>query len=222
MYIPKMTLLKSKFTYLIAGITFLTSCGGSDKPGVEYAANMYHSVAYEPLSQITDKDAGLWVNSSGIEGRGEYYNSNPYNKSGMNMRLPVKGTIPRRAYLTTDSTADVYFVARTIPRDCVALSARILRSPLAKNDKLLSEGQALYVVYCSPCHGEAGKGDGLVGKKYGGVPASFSSGKYATLSEGHIYHVITNGYNRMWPYASQVNPEERWKIVQYVQTLQKQ
>ncbi len=54
---------------LIVGIsaaTFLAGCkAGGDNPGKEYAPNMYHSVAYEPLSQITDKDAGAWVNSLG-------------------------------------------------------------------------------------------------------------------------------------------------------------
>jgi hypothetical protein len=86
---------------LIVGIsaaTFLAGCkAGGDNPGREYAPNMYHSVAYEPLSQITDKDAGTWVNSLD-NGRGEFYNSNEYNPFKMNMRLPAPNTVRRNAH----------------------------------------------------------------------------------------------------------------------------
>ncbi|MBK8291183.1 MAG: hypothetical protein IPK96_09775 [Flammeovirgaceae bacterium] len=49
----------------VIAATFLAGCkAGGDNQGLEYAPNMYHSVAYEPLTQITDEDAGRWVNSS--------------------------------------------------------------------------------------------------------------------------------------------------------------
>ena len=55
---------KSFIIILFAGGIILAGCkAGGDNPGLEYAPNMYHSVAYEPLSQITDEDAGAWVNS---------------------------------------------------------------------------------------------------------------------------------------------------------------
>jgi hypothetical protein len=64
---------------------------------VEYAPNMYHSVAYEPLTQITDE--GIWCN--GLihldNGRGEYYNTNKFNPFAMNMRLPAPNTVRRNA-----------------------------------------------------------------------------------------------------------------------------
>ncbi len=85
--------------------------------------------------------------------------------------------------------------------------------------KTLEEGKVLYGRYCQHCHGEGGKGDGLVGKMYKGVP-SYSADAYKTMNDGHIFHVITNGKGRMWPHGSQVTPEERWKIVHYVHKLQ--
>ena len=78
-----------------------------------------------------------------------------------------------------------------------------------------------YERFCQHCHGEAGKGDGLVAKAYKGVPV-YSSDALKTMNDGHIYHVITHGKGRMWPHGSQISSENRWKIVLYVHELQKQ
>lgn len=135
---------------------------------------------------------------------------NKYNPGGLNMRQPAPGTVARgkqgyNMYLTTD-TAEV--------------AGTELINPLERTDKHLAEGKILYTRFCSPCHGEAGDGQGLVGQKFKGVP-SYSAGRVASLPAGHIYHVITNGRGRMMPHGSQVDPKERWKIVMYVQQLQK-
>jgi hypothetical protein len=82
---------------VVAIAIILGGCAAKgDNPGLEYAPNMYHSVAYEPLSQITDPSAGAWVET--LENReGEYYNSNGYNErvmnSKMNMRYPAPNSI---------------------------------------------------------------------------------------------------------------------------------
>ncbi|HLU90540.1 MAG TPA: hypothetical protein VKZ51_11955, partial [Cyclobacteriaceae bacterium] len=82
------------FAFLLGSGTCLLSCGASgDNPGVEYSPNMYHSVPYDPLSQITDED-GNWV-SSREDGKWEFYNSNPNNPHGMTMREPVPNTVRR-------------------------------------------------------------------------------------------------------------------------------
>ena len=134
---------------------------------------------------------------------------NKFNPGGMNMREPAKGTVARgkmgyNMYLSAD-TAEAAGVE--------------LKNPLAVNEANLAEGKVLYARFCAPCHGEQGDGQGLVGQKFKGVP-SYSAGRVATLPAGHIFHVITNGRGRMMPHGSQVNPEERWKIVMYVQQLQ--
>lgn len=166
----------------------LVACSNEKDPGLEYAPDMYHSVALDPYSQIKE---------------------NLYNPGGMNMRQPAPGTVARgkmgyNMYLSKDE-AEVAGVE--------------LKNPLEKNELNLAEGQVLYTRFCSPCHGDQGDGQGLVGQKFKGVP-SYSAGRVATLPEGHIYHVITNGRGRMLPHGSQVNPTERWKIVMYVQQLQ--
>lgn len=197
------------FTLLIAsGAILLIGCkAGKDNTGYEYAPNMYHSVAYEPLKQIADKEAGLWVNST-AEDIGEYYSSNPNNEFEMNMLEPVANTVKRGTYLPY-----------RIPKDSLTLAASIIINPLLDTKEVLSDGKVLYGKFCSHCHGTNGIDPGLVGERYAGVP-SFTSAAVKNVSEGHIFHVITHGKGRMGAHASQLNQEERWKIVRYVQTLQ--
>jgi mono/diheme cytochrome c family protein len=200
---------------LIVGIsaaTFLAGCkAGGDNQGREYAPNMYHSVAYEPLSQITDKDAGAWVNSLD-NGRGEYYNSNEYNPFKMNMRLPAPNTVRRnaRGWLpyrgTNDSTG-------------LRLSNNLV-NPFEATPAILEQGKVMYEINCKHCHGAKGAGDGKVADKYPGV-ANLTGDAIKGVTEGHIFHVITFGKGLMGAHGSQVSEEDRWKIAKYVKELQK-
>lgn len=195
----------------------LSSCGASgNDPGTEFAPQMYHSVPYDPFSQITNEAQGEWLSTRKDE-RGEFYNSNPYNPHNMNMRIPPENTVKRNGEgmlpyrYPKDSVGSTYYLD---------LAAANLKNPLPETEAITEQGRILYNNFCSPCHGGAGGGDGPVGKVYKGVP-NFAGGRYAEMTEGHIYHVIVHGQGRMWPYASQVAPVDRWKIVRYVQTLQK-
>lgn len=183
----------------------LASCSTHNDTGTEFAPNMYYSVGYEPMSQI----------------EGE---ANTINPLGMNMRLPVKGTVARRNYQTKfgegDSASTDLMLYKLNP-DSIEISEKILKNPIPETEKSLAEGQLLYERFCLHCHGAEGKGDGLVGKVYKGVP-NYSSDALKTMNDGHIYHTITYGRNRMWAHGSQISPADRWKIVQYVHQLQQQ
>ena len=195
---------------IIAVGYILASCAaGVDNPGVEYAPQMYHSVPYEGLSQVQDEEAGRWLTS--IEGGpAEFYTSNPNNPNGMNMREPVTNTVKRGEYLPY-----------RIPKDSLALAGRVMKNPLPDTKEVLAQGQTLYNIYCVHCHGDQGKGDGLVGQAFKGVTA-YNSRAVKEKPEGHIFHVITHGKGRMGAHGSQVSVEDRWKIVRFVQTLQQQ
>lgn len=202
-------LLVNIFLVFTLSLMLLSCSADKDNPGVEYAPNMYHSTPYEPLSQVTDKEIGSWLDSNPDDNHGEFYNSNPYNPYGMTMRDPVPNTVKRSSYLPY-----------RIPKDSLELAA-LIKNPLASTEEVLKEGKVLYTRYCIHCHGEKGMGDGLVGIAYKGVIA-LNSRAVKNKSEGHIFHVITHGKGRMWAHGSQVSIENRWKIVKYVQTLQKQ
>jgi len=76
--------------------------------------------------------------------------------------------------------------------------------------------------FCVQCHGSGGQGDGAVAQnpKWPGPPPAYDSPQLKDLPEGKIFFSITYGRNLMGPHASQINQEDRWKLVRYVQTLQ--
>ncbi len=198
-------------------VILLASCKKDpNNTGIEYAPEMYHSRAYEPLSQVTDKNHAE-------------YNSNPINPYGMNMRKPVAGTIKVAKYTANfGNVMAENVVSYHINKDSFELSGKYVKSIYKKSGAytvdstaLLADGKVLYERFCQHCHGETGQGDGAVGKVYKGVP-SYSKGRVKLDTEGHIFHTITFGRNRMWSHASQISVEDRWKIVCYVQTLQNQ
>lgn len=180
----------------------LTSCSDNNSTGWEFAPNMYNSRAYEPLTQ---------------------WRENNINADGKNMRSPVAGTVARANYQTSflqdDSTVVNDLMVYNLPKDSIAIAEVSLKNPIPWSEKAEEEGKVLYERNCLHCHGEKGAGDGAVGKVYKGVP-NYASDAYKSMNDGHIYHVITFGKGRMWAHASQVNPEERWKIVHYVHRLQ--
>jgi hypothetical protein len=223
-------MISVKNTFLIIGSAlFMSSCnhdfswiGEHKTPRAEFAPNMYHSVAYEPLTQIIDEGAGNWLSSDDKTDNenygktyGEYFNSNPYNADSsngytpVNSRIPVKGTIKRG------------FMPYHLAKESLDSADRTNKTPLTVSPAVLEDGKLLFNKFCQHCHGEAGDGKGPVSEKFPGV-ANLTSGGMKTRSEGYIFHVITMGKGLMASHASQLNPEERWKIAHYVkQTLQK-
>src|SRR5690606_30489298 len=138
------------------GMALLAGCGaGGNNPGTEYAPNMYHSVPYDPFTQITDPDAGRWVTSIDYptlpgrdKGHAEYFNSNMYNPNRMNMRMPPANTVPRNPN---------GWLPYRLPNDSTGLRlADQLKSPFEETPEVLAEGKALYALYCDHCHGPKG------------------------------------------------------------------
>ena len=199
-------------------LLFLGCASKKDDPGREYAPQMYHSVPYEPLSQIKDKEAGRWLTSR-AEGEAEFYSSNPFNPHEMNMREPVAGTVPRKPYYLSDNK--LIELPYRIPKDSLQQAAQTLSNPLDSTESVIEAGKILYGRFCRHCHGDQGKGDGPVAKIYKGVTA-YNSRAVKDAAGGHIFHVITYGKGRMQAHGSQISPTDRWKIVRYVQVLQKQ
>lgn len=176
----------------IAASVFITSCKDKRSPGWEYAPNMYEHIAYDP----------------------DQKNNN--FADGKTAQLPPKGTVP------------VGFVRFDYPNNKAgydSASVTVL-SPLPKTQQNFKDGKVLYEHFCSPCHGLTGQGDGLVVAHGYPAPPSYSTGQSSRggamkeLTDGKIYHTITYGVNAMGSYASQLSPQERWKVVAYVHHLQ--
>ena len=100
--------------------------------------------------------------------------------------------------------------------------------PVTVNRALLLRGQERYNVYCSPCHGLAGAGDGLVSRRADALqegtwvpPLTFHGDQVRGRPVGHIFNTITHGIRNLPAYGSQVSAADRWAIVAYVRALQR-
>ena len=92
--------------------------------------------------------------------------------------------------------------------------------PVALTPELLARGRQQFEVFCSPCHGRTGRGDGMVVRRGFKAPPSYHSDRLRTMPVGYFYDVITNGFAAMADYSAQVAPADRWAIAAYIRTLQ--
>lgn len=92
--------------------------------------------------------------------------------------------------------------------------------PFPITKAVLERGQNRYNIYCTPCHGMSGYGDGMIVSRGLKNPPSYHTEALRETTNGHIYNVITNGYGSMLSYASRLPADDRWAVVAYVRALQ--
>jgi mono/diheme cytochrome c family protein len=99
--------------------------------------------------------------------------------------------------------------------------------PMPVTPQLVKRGQERFTIYCSPCHGLVGMGNGPVAKRAEALqegtwvpPTSLQADHVRAQPDGEIFNTITNGIRSMSPYGSRVTPEDRWAIITYVRALQ--
>ena len=165
--------------------------------------------------------------STGLE-----YARNMYDPIAHNQDQPNKNFANGATAQTPPANTDpIGFVKHEFPNTKEGYEGSVvLVNPLEATEKNLLEGKHFYTVFCSPCHGEKGDGQGHIvklDKGISGVPAYYGAdanssrgGAMATMPAGKIYHSIVYGLNAMGPHASLLTPTERWKVVMYVQKLQ--
>lgn len=111
------------------------------------------------------------------------------------------------------------FVPGTVARGDLARDAA-LADPPAVTAALLDRGRQRYEVFCAPCHGLTGRGDGRVVRRGFPAPPDFLSERLRAAPARHFVDVITHGYGVMFPYAARVAPQDRWAITAYIRALQ--
>ena len=92
--------------------------------------------------------------------------------------------------------------------------------PYPITDAVLARGQERFNIYCSPCHGRTGQGDGMVVRRGYRRPPSYHQYRLRSAAVGHFFDVMTNGFGAMSDYAAQMSPEDRWAVVAYLRALQ--
>jgi len=150
-------------------------------------------------------------------GCGDMYNGNrikPLEESRFyadkrSARPLVEGTIPR-------GIGDITDVYHTGKKD----GAFVTAIPVRIDSALVYRGQERFNIYCSPCHGRTGEGNGMIVQRGFPKPNSFHSDSVRAKPDGYYFDVITNGFGRMYSYAPSVPAADRWAIVAYVRALQ--
>ncbi len=99
--------------------------------------------------------------------------------------------------------------------------ARGFPPQLVISERFMARGRERYTIYCAPCHGALGDGQGVT-RGYGMVTtASYQDDRIRQMPEGEIFNTITNGKNTMFPYADKLVPEDRWAVIAYVRALER-
>lgn len=93
-------------------------------------------------------------------------------------------------------------------------------NPLPVTLALLERGQQRFDIYCAPCHGLSGNGDGMIVRRGFPAPPSYHTDRLRKAPDSHFYQVISHGYGVMYPYADRIDPHDRWAIVAYIRALQ--
>lgn len=142
---------------------------------------------------------------------------NPLFADRRAMRPPVEGAVARGAALGNPA-----LTSGKIGDDWVE------GVPLTVDAELIQRGRERYDIYCSPCHGLAGAGDGMVAKRADQLmegtwtpPTSFHTDLIRQRPVGHIFNTISNGIRNMPAYGPQIPVEDRWAVVAYVRALQR-
>ena len=124
-------------------------------------------------------------------------------------RLPVQGTVARG-----DLREDTYFYTGKIG------SADGDYLPFPVDQKILDHGRERFDIFCAPCHGRVGDGNGFIPSRGFRRPPSYHIERLRKVPVGYFFDVMTNGFGVMPDYASQIPPKDRWAIAAYVRALQ--
>jgi len=123
---------------------------------------------------------------------------------GRSERPLIENTVARGAIANDDLV---------IPKDSNAF-------PLPLDAKLIERGESRYRIYCSPCHGIQGDGNGMIVVRGMKRPPSYHIDRLRQAPNGYFYDVVTNGFGSMYSYSAQIPPRDRWAIIAYVRALQ--
>ena len=128
---------------------------------------------------------------------------------GKSARPLVAGTVAR-GHLRSD---ELFYTGKSGGRLATTFPFPVTR-------EVLERGRERYDIFCTPCHGRLGKGDGIVVQRGLRAPPSYHIDRLREAPPGHFFDAITNGFGAMASSASRIPPRDRWAIVAYIRALQ--
>jgi mono/diheme cytochrome c family protein len=147
---------------------------------------------------------------------------NDFFTNGVSSQLPPAGTMAQsRPMQVADRTVYPYEESPALSGRVVGTTNFVAHNPFPVTAQLLKRGQQRFTIYCAPCHGATGEGNGIT-KKIGamGVVTSLHDKRIVQMADGELFYVVTNGRNLMGPYGPIVPVDDRWAIIAYLRALQ--
>ena len=141
----------------------------------------------------------------------EAHEASGFFDDGLSARAAVEGTVARGQL-----RFDEHFWEGRVDGELAA----ILPARVAFDRRLLDRGRERFDVFCSPCHGRTGRGDGMIVQRGLKRPPSFHEERLREAAIGYFFDVQTNGFGAMFSYASRIPAEDRWAISAYIRALQ--
>lgn len=143
--------------------------------------------------------------------------TSPLFVDGQASRLPPPGSLPAAAGEAAANASGRRGGAATARLDAADLASAL---PSNVDAAVLARGRERYAIYCLPCHGVAGNGDGAVVRRGFPAPPAYRIERLRLAPDRHFFDVVTRGYGVMPSYADRVDASDRWAIVAYVRRLQ--
>lgn len=122
-------------------------------------------------------------------------------------RAPVPGTVPVGGTQVADSV---------IPANYAKINRLV--NPVRLTASSIDRGKELFTIYCVPCHGVAGRGDGPITPKFI-RPPDLTAAQARGYTDGYLYSLIASGRGLMPPYGDKVRGDDRWNVVNYLRAV---
>ena len=147
---------------------------------------------------------------------------NPFFPNGVSSQLPPSGTIARSEPMQTINGPVYPFEDAPVNTGRVTGTTNFVETnPLPVTGELLQRGHERFDIYCAPCHGRLGDGNGIT-KKLGVMPAvaNLHDQRIVVMTDGEIFNTITHGKSTMAAYGPLMPAQDRWAVIAYLRALQ--
>ena len=147
---------------------------------------------------------------------------NGFFANGLSSQLPPEGTVPQSHPMNIAGKEVYPYEDSPVNTGCIpgTKTNYVELNPQPVTARLLARGHERFNIYCSPCHGRTGMGDGMVVQRGYRRPPRLDDERLRSEPVGHFFDVMTNGFGAMPDYAVQVRPRDRWAIAAYIRALQ--
>ena len=189
-------------TMILSMAVVFIGCNGKRDTGRAYMPDMAYSRAYETYAKRLDT---VFTMDPADAGHKIFFNNMPPAGTVKRGELFPYAVVPNNIN-GTDSNA------------LINLSAAVKNPLTPLTGKELEEAGRLFNINCAICHGAKAEANGPLAPKVGGVKSIIAASP--GYSDGRIFYVMTYGQNNMGSYASQLSREQRWRVVQYIRTLE--